>query len=104
MPILAAEPSVYPEELFHTDVSCLGERRLYVLHAKPRQEKALARHLYAAELPFYLPLLHKRALIRAKVVHSLLPLFPGYVFVAVAPAERAGAIFTRHVVRSLDVP
>jgi len=53
MPILAAEIELYPDGLL--DEPPDAGRPWRVAHTKPRQEKALARELLAADIPFYLP-------------------------------------------------
>ncbi|MHC5048365.1 MAG: transcription termination/antitermination protein NusG [Planctomycetota bacterium] len=63
-----------------------------VLHTKSRQEKAVARFLFAAGLPFYLPLLDRVNIVRGRKVVSQVPLFPGYA-----------AISTKRVCRILEI-
>src|SRR5262245_45746376 len=58
MPVLPLEPFLYPEELFRED----GETpdiagQWWVLHTRPRAEKALARKLRQKDVSFFLPLL-----------------------------------------------
>jgi len=103
MPLLAQEPNVYPPTLFDDPELCLEDRAWWVLHTKPRQEKALARQLLDAEVPFYLPLLEQKLVVRGRLLPCFLPLFSGYVFLFGRPAERMVALGTRRVVRSLDV-
>lgn len=106
MPILAAEPNVYPEDLFGP-VDGSGPRvegRLWrVLHTRPRQEKGLARDLWQARVPYYLPLASRRMLIRGRPATSYLPLFPGYLFLLSSREEYLRALATRRVVRALEV-
>ena len=85
MPILNAEPDLAPLDLFET-----GDdgRRWIVAHTRPRQEKAVARDLLAAGVPFYLPCDRRRVKVRAKVVTSRPPMFAGYVFARVAETDR----------------
>jgi transcription antitermination factor NusG len=101
MPILAAEPSVYPADLF--ELSPDEPRRWWVLHTRPRQEKALARQLHAQEVGFYLPLIAKRTKIRGKLVSAHIPLFPGYVFLIGRHEQLLQAYATRRAARHLDV-
>lgn len=56
------------------------ERRMYAVHTKPRQEKALAERLGAAGVSCYVPLTRRVRSWehRRRVVHE--PLFPGYIF------------------------
>jgi transcription antitermination factor NusG len=104
MPILPAEPALYPEGLFAEAVaSDACERRWWVLHTRPQQEKSLARDLLAREVPFYLPQTRRTLLIRGRPVTSFTPLFPGYLFLRADREERVVALSTRRVVRSLEV-
>jgi transcriptional antiterminator RfaH len=105
MPILPPEPDVFPPTLF-TQVATLPEEgRLWrVLHTKPRQEKALARQMHQARMPFYLPMIARTCLVRGRRLTSYLPLFPSYCFVLADNQERVKALTTQRVVRSLEVP
>lgn len=103
MPILAAEPTLYPESLFQADASDFLPRRWCVLHTKPRQEKSLARYLHQREMPFYLPLLTRRVRVRKQVVPSYNPVFSGYVFLLAHDEDRLAALGTRRVATSLEV-
>jgi transcriptional antiterminator RfaH len=105
MPILQAEPALYPPDLFTGAAEAHSpDRRWLVLHVKPRQEKSLARELHGRATPFYLPLTRRVTLVRGRPVPSLIPCFPGYVFVLATPEERLAALGTRRVVRPLTVP
>jgi transcription antitermination factor NusG len=104
MPTLPLETDLYPETLFAgLDALPGAERQWWVLHVRPRQEKALARHVLAIEVPFFLPLTPRRRLLRGKVVHSHLPLFPGYVFILATKDEWLKSLSQGRVVRSLHV-
>jgi transcriptional antiterminator RfaH len=106
MPILQAEPDLFPRHLFSSADPGPAEsdgRDWYVLHTRPRQEKSVARELYRRAIPYYLPLVPRRSLLRGRVVTSYLPLFPGYVFLLGSREERGDALATGRVVRSLDV-
>jgi len=105
MPILPTEPALYPENLFDDPEAREDPaRRWWVLHARPRQEKSLARQLYGKNLPFYLPLLGRRSKIRGRVFTAQIPLFAGYLFLFGDRDERVIALATGRVVRSLEVP
>src|SRR5690349_6602160 len=82
MPILPAEPDQFPVDLWedgHLDPD--PQRRWWCLHTKPRQEKATARHLLAQCLPFYLPLVVQEGRTPGgRKTRSIVPLFPGYLF------------------------
>ena len=104
MPILHAEPSVFPELLFAgeraPEIAC---RSWWVLHTRPRQEKSLARALHEARVPYYLPQVRRRSLVRGRPVESHLPLFPGYAFLLADREERVTALATGRIARSLAV-
>jgi len=79
------------------------EQDWWVLHTRPRQEKALAADLYKREIPVYLPLarLERHYGKRREIVEK--PLFPGYVFLLARPQDRVTALTTNRVVRTLRV-
>jgi transcription antitermination factor NusG len=104
MPILAAEPALFPETLFDSPRLDLDGRFWTVLHTRARQEKCLARELLAREMPFFLPLIAKRLRIRGKTAESRLPLFGGYVFLLARTEDQLFARSARRVVRALVVP
>lgn len=105
MPMLAPEPNVFPVTLFEESVAPFSlEKSWWVLHTKPRQEKALARQLLQANVSFYLPLLPRRNLIRGRLMHSYVPLFTSYVFLLGDGRDRITALATKRVVRCLEVP
>lgn len=104
MPVLPAEPSCFPADLFDEPPSSHRDGRFWwVLHTRPRQEKALARQLQQRELRYYLPLAPRRFRVRGRVMTSYNPLFPGYLFLLAEGEERLGALATSRVVRSLSV-
>jgi len=104
MPILPAEPALYPECLFDEDRPPeVAERCWWVLHTRPRQEKRLARHLHTAEIPYFLPLIPRKVRVRARTVLSHLPLFAGYVFLLGTREERLAALASGRVVHTLEV-
>ena len=74
-----------------------------VAHVKSRAEKALARHLGALGIPFYLPLGERQARRGGRRFVSYIPFFPGYVFLRGSAASRACAVRDDLVVRMLDV-
>ena len=104
MPILDKEPHIFPEDLLenaHFEGS--NGRRWWVLHTRPRQEKAIARDLLGRGVPFYLPLISRESLIRGKRVRSFVPVFNSYLFLHADENERAGCLKTNRVVNSLEV-
>jgi transcriptional antiterminator RfaH len=105
MPLLPPEPNLYPADLFTGDrAETAGASRVWwVLHTKPRQEKSIARQLLEARVPFYLPVIARRCVVRQRVLQSHVPLFAGYVFLLADRAERVTALATNRVVRTLEV-
>src|SRR5262245_52265608 len=104
MPILAPEPALYPETLFDTPSAHGPVRRWWVIHTKPRQEKSLARAMYDKGVPFFLPLISKRLVVRGRILRSFLPLFAGYIFVLADHDDQVVVLATRRAARCLDVP
>jgi transcriptional antiterminator RfaH len=105
MPLLSAEPCVFPEGLF-ADCDPPGLPELgpwLVLHTRPRQEKSLARELFGKRIPFYLPVAPRRYSQRGRVMTSHLPLFTGYLFLLADPEQRMAALSTQRVARCLPV-
>ena len=103
MPILAAETSVFPENLFELAEAEPSDRSWQAIYTKARQEKALARQLVQREIPFYLPLVSKENCLRGRRVRSFAPLFNGYVFLFGTDEERVGALTTNRISRILPV-
>ena len=74
-----------------------------MLYTRPRQEKSLARDLLSREIPFYLPLVPRRLLIRGRPVFSHVPLFSGYVFVHGSHEDRLRSLMTNRVAQVFSV-
>ena len=104
MPILAAEPDIYPDNLLDEVSTTDGDRRWWVVCTRSRQEKALARQLRALKVPFYLPLVPKVSLIGGRRVKSLLPLFNSYLFMFADDTERVMALATKRVTHQFAPP
>jgi len=78
--------------------------RWWVLHTKPRQEKALARDLCHRGLDYFLPLTTATRRCGRRWARRLLPLFPGYLFCTCSTEEdRAEVLKTNRIARMLDV-
>jgi transcription antitermination factor NusG len=104
MPLLAAEPCLFPECLLDPSTAeHAGASRWWVMHTKPRAEKALARRLLGRELGFFLPLYEHRLAYAGRVRTSHLPLFPGYVFFHGDEEDRRLALETQQIAQSLSV-
>ena len=82
MSILPAAPDIFPDDLWEEVArDVVPARRWVCLHTRSRQEKALARDLRGAEVPFYLPqVAHERRTPSGRKIRSIQPLFTGYLF------------------------
>ena len=78
-------------------------RTWYVLHVKPRTEKAVNDRLAILRVFHYLPLLRKETKVQRRKVVRFLPVFPGYVFTRLSPEERMAILRTQHIVRTIEV-
>src|SRR5262245_10164509 len=102
MPILAPQPTCFPEALFDDLLAEHGDKRWSVLQTRSRQEKRTAMCLQENGTPYFLPLIPKRLLIRGKILHSYLPLFGGYVFLLGGREDELFARSTRRVARVIE--
>jgi transcriptional antiterminator RfaH len=105
MPILPAEPEMFPDDLWdEVERSPVASRRWYCLHTRPRQEKATARDLRTGQAPFYLPQIVQETRTPAgRKIRSTLPLFGGYLFLFGSEVDRVTALRTNRLVNILEV-
>jgi transcription antitermination factor NusG len=103
VPILKEEPYLFPETLLEDCVQETSDRNWWVIYTKARQEKSLARELFAFRIPFYLPLVKKTAIVRGRKRISFVPLFSGYIFIFSTEAERIKSMTTNRISRILTV-
>lgn len=104
MPLLHSETCVYPDGLFDEEAARPEAGVWWVVHARPRAEKALARKMLEQQRPFFLPLYQKRWRKGGRQFCSHLPLFSGYLFVAGDDAARGELFMANQVVNVLPVP
>ena len=119
MAVLSAETELFPGDLLEAGPDLAGEqeladacdgadaetgtdyaRRWRVVYTRSRQEKSLARHLVAHEVPFYLPLIKQK---KHRRTASRLPLFTGYLFMHCDAEERVTALTSNRISQILDV-
>ena len=81
-----------------------GLRRWLVLHVKPRTEKKLMQRLSHCRGFHYLPTYVKVTRVQRRKVRRELPLFPGYVFAHLSPAECSDTLRSNLVVRTILDP
>ena len=107
MPILPAEPDVFPSDLWQRDEYRLdpsGDRKWWCLHTKPRQEKATARDLRSQNIAYYLPqVVHEDRTPQGRKTRSIIPLFASYVFLLGTERERLLSLKGNRLVRILEV-
>lgn len=105
MPILPAEPDLYPSNLWEDDqVLARREKRWWCLHTKPRQEKAAARDLRARRIAYYLPqVVHEDRTPQGRKFRSVVPLFTSYLFLLADERERVEALKGNRLANVLDV-
>lgn len=102
MPLLPAEPTLYPRDLF--DGRADDREPWWVLYTLARQEKQLCRHLHAAGQNYYCPIIERRYRSPGgRARSSYLPLFPNYVFLCGPETARHQAVTTGCVSRCLPV-
>lgn len=107
MPILPAEPDLYPTDLwqgFERQGDGPPEKLWWCLHTRPRQEKATARDLRAQKIAFYLPqVVHEDRTPQGRKTRSVLPLFTSYLFILADEQERVQSMKRNRLVRVIDV-
>ena len=107
MPILPAEPDLYPANLwqdFDPNEDNTRERKWWCLHTKPRQEKAIARELRIQKIAYYLPqIIHEDRTPQGRKTRSTLPLFSSYLFLLGDDQERILSLKGNRLVRVIDV-
>ncbi|MFQ5471811.1 MAG: transcription termination/antitermination protein NusG [Dehalococcoidia bacterium] len=78
--------------------------RWWLLHTKARNEKALAIQLCDFGLDYFLPLIRVPRCYGRRRVEAVMPLFPGYLFVAcVTDEDRYRVLYTKRVANVIAV-
>lgn len=104
MPILPKEIDIYPMDLFDPEGAARDFGPWWAFYTLSRREKDLCRRLLQLEIPFFCPIISRRSRSssgRTRISH--VPLFPGYVFVRAGAEQRAAALTTNCVSRTLQV-
>jgi transcriptional antiterminator RfaH len=109
MPLLPSEPFIFPDDLLTADSTLHAggsddSHRWWVVHCKPRAEKALARRILNRSVRFFLPQYLRQWRNQGRLFSSHLPLFPGYIFLHADDRARVCALETNLVARCLPVP
>jgi transcription antitermination factor NusG len=105
VPILPAEPDIFPADLFDAE-GLSGEAigQWWALYTMPRREKELMRRLRSLGVAHYSPLIRRQTRSaggRTRV--SFVPLFPSYVFLCGSDSQRYEAVKTNCICRCLEV-
>lgn len=100
VPILKAEPDLFPGDLFQLPEE---EFPWWVAHLRSRQEKLAAREARGRGVPHFLPLREQVVRRRGRKLTSYLPLFPGYLFFRGDAERRLDLMRTNLCVRILPV-
>src|SRR5262249_58421868 len=102
MPLFPAEPALSPDDLLTAPAPPGAAARWYVLHTRPRAEKALARKARAQGLPYFLPQYKRQWRARGRALCAHVPLFPGYLFLRGDGEARRRALETNLVANCLE--
>lgn len=100
MPILRKESEIFPPDLFEMSIATAPWE---IAHLRSRQEKAVARILLDARMPFFLPQIQDKKKISGRTFVSHLPLFPGYIFLRHVNGLRETLWRTNAVANVLEV-
>jgi len=73
-----------------------------VFFVKPRTEKKVTEYCKLFGIRYYLPLRRKTRIVQRRKVTVEVPLFPGYVFVRLPPAQRLQMLQSNLLVRILE--
>jgi transcription antitermination factor NusG len=96
-------PYLFPVNLLEQPLpgQCADERKedshWWLVYTRSRQEKKVAEHLAARQVPHYLPVISRKSLSRGKTRISKIPLFTGYLFLRGGDKERISALQTNRV-------
>lgn len=101
MPILRKESDIFPDDLFAMPIS---DAPWEIAHLRSRQEKSVARLLFDASMPFYLPQIKQTNKRAGRTFVSHLPLFPGYIFMRRIDGLRQALWRTSAVANLIEVP
>jgi transcription antitermination factor NusG len=84
-------------------MAAMSQLAWYVAHTRPRREKKLKEFCEREEFIASLPCFMSVRKYRRKTVRFERPLFPGYLFVRILPAQRQRLAQNEHVARVLTV-
>src|SRR5258708_28457655 len=105
MPILTAEPDLYPDDLLERESwPADADQCWWAMYTRSRCEKELMRRLRALDIPHYGPTIEKRGRTpKGRINTSFVPLFANYVFLYGDATQRYAALTTNCISRDLVV-
>jgi len=80
------------------------EGRWWVAHTKPRQEKALAWDFFRSDRLYFAPMYNATRRSKGRTWKTVLPLFPGYVFLCGSEDDRLFALQTNRIANIIEAP
>ncbi|MCF8025853.1 MAG: hypothetical protein K9J79_11075 [Desulfobacteraceae bacterium] len=93
--------ALFPEDLLDTD---MPDKPWRIAHVKSRREKALAGFLAKKGIGYYLPMItRKQRSASNRVRYSLVPVFPGYMFLRADDHDRYNVLHTNQVANFIEV-
>lgn len=101
VPILRKETEIHPDDLFNISTETAPWE---IALLRSRHEKAVARVLADAGIPFYLPQVKQTTVTSGRTHVSHLPLFPGYIFVRRVDGLKQVLWRTKALASIIDVP
>jgi len=104
MSLLPLERFIFPDDVLTAPCLPADNSRWWVLHTRPRAEKALARKILGLGQSYFLPLEKKQWRSRGRQLCSYVPLFTSYLFLRGDDETRRLALETNLVANCLPVP
>lgn len=101
--VIAQSGSVCPVDTFDSSPIDAYLGWWWLLHTKPRQEKALFGDLERRGISAYLPLARLQRQYGKRRTTVEIPLFPGYLFLCGTAEDRQAALTTNRIVRAIEV-
>ncbi|MFP4257291.1 MAG: transcription termination/antitermination NusG family protein, partial [Desulfobacterales bacterium] len=104
---MTISPSENPEALFPPDLleTDNPQKPWRIAHVKSRREKALAGFLAKKGIGYYLPMVTRKQSSRTnRVRYSLVPVFPGYIFLRADDSDRHTVFRTNQIATIIEVP
>jgi transcriptional antiterminator RfaH len=100
---MATHKPVEAEEIFGELEISKSDKKWYVIHTKPKQEKKLAEYSLRNKITYYLPLQDSIRVYSNRKIKFTKPLFPSYLFAQCSFYEKRTLTISGHTVNFLDV-